>query len=242
MTRTPIEPVPVVPWSTLWSSFTRRYRADRDNAQHVAIIGPTGAGKSTLALRVAELRPYVVHLVEKPRDAKLRNALRRGQYRIVDELPDAGGYRRVVIWPPAGGVEDEPRQQAAFRAAMRTAGRVGVWHTVIHEAPYMVDPLGLHRELKYLLRMGRSNGAGVIVCAQRPVWLPRDIYSQSDHLFLFGTNDSSDLKALGGLNGMDERRVRETVAQLGADGDRHRFLYVGTRDGTLAVSRAPSGL
>lgn len=238
----PVE-IPHVPWEQFWPMFVKRYGpAQRDDAQHVTILGPTGTGKSTIAVQVADLRPYVVQLVEKPRDEKLRKALKRRRYRKVEELPDIGGYPWVYVWPKAGGVEDEPGQRVAFRRVLRSAGKVGVWHVVIHEAPYMVDPLGLAPELKYVLRMGRSNGAGLIICAQRPAWLPRDIYSAASHLFLFGTNDTNDLKAIGGLNGMNERAVRDAVAQLGANGDSHVFLYVGTRDGTVCTSRAPGGL
>lgn len=230
-------------WATFWPFFARRYgHATQDNAEHVTILGPTGTGKSTLAMEVAGLRYYVVQLMEKPRDDLLEKALKRQGYRRTTELPEPGGWRRVYVWPPARGPEDEPGQRVAFRATLRGAMRAGVWHVVVHEGGYLIDPLGLASDLKYILRLGRSNGVGLILCSQRPAWLPRDIYSQASHLFLFGTNDSVDLKALGGLNGMDERRVRDTVAALGAEGDPHRFLYVGTRDGTLVTSRAPHGL
>lgn len=230
-----------MPWEQFWPMFCARYDADfsRENAEHVCIMGPPGAGKSSLAMKVASRRQYVVQLVEKPRDKKLLTALKREGYRPRDELPDVGGQTRVYVWPKAGTVADQPGQRKAFRHVLETAGRVGVWHVVVHETPYLVDPLGLAPELKQNLRMSRSNAAGLILCAQRPAWLPRDMYSASSHLFLFGTNDSTDLKALGGLNGMNERVVRQAVAGLPRD---HRFLYVGTKDGTLAISRAPKGL
>lgn len=230
-----------MPWAEFWPMFCADYDRDfsRENAEHVCIMGPPGAGKSSLAMHIASRRPYVVQLVEKPRDKKLLLALKREGYREVREMPDVGGSQRVYVWPKAGTVADQAGQRKAFRHVLETAGRVGVWHTVVHETPYLVDPLGLAPELKQDLRLSRSNGAGLILCAQRPAWLPRDMYSASSHLFLFSTNDSVDLKALGGLNGMNERVVREAVAGLPRD---HRFLYVGTKSGNLAISRAPKGL
>lgn len=243
MTSTTTDSIVELSPAEFWPLFDRRYgRATRDQAEHVTILGPTGTGKSTLAMRIAERRPHVAQLIEKPRDELLLRALRAGGYRPVEILPDSGGARRVYLWPPAGDVTDEPGQRRVFRDVLRRAGRVGVWHVVCHEAAYLVDPLGLAPELKYSLRMGRSNGHALILCSQRPAWLPRDVYSQASHLFLFGTNDHEDLKKIGGLNGMDSRRVRDAVARLGDSGDPHRFLYCGTRDGMVAVSRSPRGL
>lgn len=223
------------PWAEFWPEFTASYRATRDNAQHVALLGPTETGKTTLAMEIAKLRPWVYVLGAKPRDKHMLTMLKAGGYRKVAELPEAGaGIRRCYLWPPNHGVASRPHQQAVFARAMAHSFRVGVWHGLIDEGHYLAETLKLSPVIKQALQMGRSNGHGLILCAQRPAWLPRDVYSASTHLFLFGTNDAADLKSISGLNGVNDRTVRDAVAMLGRD---HRFLHVNTATGALTISR-----
>jgi len=221
-----------------WSSFTADYRSGRDDAQHVTIMGPTGTGKSTLAMQIAERREYVAVLAAKPRDTHMSAMLRAGGYRNVSRLPEAGaGVRRVALWPRNDGLESQPMQRQVFGDALAHAFRVGVWHMVIDEGHYLADTLGLGDRIKTALQMGRSNGHGLILCAQRPAWLPRDVYSAADHLFLFRTNDAADLKAVSGLNGMNEKIVRAAISDL--DPSTHSFLHIDTRRRTLSISALP---
>lgn len=242
MARRALEPdavhVPEVPWTEWWPSFQRRYRATRENAQHVTILGPTGTGKSTLAMQVASLRPYVGVLCAKPRDRHMERMLKAGGYRRVDVLPESGaGVKRVFIWPPNRGERDWPKMKSAYLSAFDHAYEVGVWHLLIDEAHFMAESLGMYRRIKGAYQMGRSNGHGIILAAQRPAWLPRDIYSSADHLLVFGTNDSADLKSISGLNGVNDRTVRDIVA--GLDRESRTFLHVDTKSGNLTITRMP---
>jgi hypothetical protein len=226
-------------WADFWPKFRDSYRATRDDAQHVAILGPNGTGKTTLAMQIASVRPYVFVLAAKPRDRHMLAMLRRGGYRKVEQLPESGaGVRRCYLWPPNVGVQSRARQRQQFAAALAKAFRVGVWHGLIDEGHYLAETLKLAPEIKQALQMGRSNGHGIILAAQRPAWLPRDVYSASTHLFLFGTNDAADLKSISGLNGVNDRIVRDCVATLGRD---HRFLHVNTATGELTISRFEKG-
>lgn len=228
------------PFDQWWPRFRREYRATRDNAQHVTVLGPTGTGKSTLAMTVAQLRPYVAVLCAKPRDAHMKSMLRAGGYRKVDRLPEAGsGIRRCFIWPPNTGIESHPQLARAFADAYAHAYRVGVWHLLVDEGHFQADTLRLGDRIRGAYQMGRSNGHGIILAAQRPAWLPRDIYSSADHLMIFGTNDSADLKSISGLNGVNDRVVRDCVASL--DRESHRFLHVNTRTGSMTITALPKG-
>lgn len=236
MARAEIAPeIPEVPWAEWFQQFRGEYRATRDTAQHVTIIGPTNTGKSTLAMQIAALRPYVGVLCAKPRDAHMKSMLRADGYHKAEVLPIAGsGKRRAFVWPPNRGEQDIPRMRAAFASVFDDAFRDGVWHLLVDEAQFVARDLGLHAKIRHAYQMGRSNGHGLIVATQRPAWMPRDIYSSADHLFIFGTNDSEDLKSISGMNGVNDKTIRECVGRLGRD---KRFLHVNTVTGSLCVTR-----
>jgi hypothetical protein len=227
--------IPELPWPDFLAKFRREYTATRDNAQNITILGPIGTGKSTLAMELAKLRPYVFVLGTKPRDEHMRRMLRAGGYRKVDVLPEAGsGVRRVYIWPPNKGKASRANQRKMFGDAFQHQFETGVWHGVIDEGHYVAHELGLTEDVRVGYQQLRSNGAGFILCAQRPAWLPPDIYSSANHLFLFGTNDSNDLKRISGLNGVNDRTVRDAVQSLRRD---KRFVHVNTDTGELTISR-----
>lgn len=229
---------PEVPWAEWWPTFRATYeRAPAYEAQHVTILGPTRTGKSVLGAQIANLNPYVFALLSKPKDEPMRRLLRSQGYRRVAELPEPQLCRRAAIWPRYTGLESKATQRAVFARAMDEAFRAGIWHGFVDEGHYVCEPrhLGLAERVRIWYQQGSSNGNGLILCAQRPAWIPRDAYSAARHVFLFGTNDTQDLRAIGGLNGADERTVRAIVAGLGKTS--HKFLHVDTGTGTMVVSK-----
>lgn len=233
-TTVPAVEAPFIEWAEFWPMFRRKYeRAKPYEAQHVTVLGPTRTGKSVLAAQVAALRPYVFATMTKPKDEPMRRLLRSQGYRLALEIPEPQLARRVAIWPKFTGNASKAVQRAVFGKAFDDGFAAGIWHAFVDEGHYVCKELRLGEHVRTWSQQGASNGNGLILCAQRPAWLPKDIYS-ARHLFLFGTNASDDLASIGGLNGADERAVRRIVANLGRQ---HHFLYIDTADGTMAVSR-----
>lgn len=227
--------VPVVPWSEWYAQFARDYKVSRSSADHVTIVGPTGTGKTTLAMALARLRRYTVALGCKPKDAELSKLARLDGYRVQrhGDLPSPALAPRVLVWPAYDGDRTEDVQRQAFDSVLSQAFDAGGWHIVCEEAPHLID-IGLGRRIRRHLRMGRSMSSGLILCTQRPRGLPLEAMSNAQHLLIFGTNDVEDLKRLGGMNGVDPATVRQTVAALGRSYD---FLHVNTRTGNMQISR-----
>src|SRR5690349_6421632 len=65
-----------------WDDFYGYFGANWRQGEHVGLIGPTGSGKTTLAMWLLPLRKYVVVLGTKPRDKTLDELAARGYYKM----------------------------------------------------------------------------------------------------------------------------------------------------------------
>lgn len=209
------------------------------HSESVTLIGPPDRGKSTLAIELLKQRRNVVALITKPKDNELKRNLERNGYReFVHGIPSPLVARRVTLWPKAATLTDTVRQAALVRQYLEQVWREGDRALYLDEVHYLAEMLHLARLIKMLETQGRTNGISVVAGFQRPAWVPRDVYSSAKHLFIFGTNDEVDIKALGGIGGMSSMKIRRVVEHLGTDAaDPHDFLYAGTRTGTLLRSR-----
>ncbi len=217
-----------------WPAFLDRFSWRQD--EHVSLIGPTGTGKTTLAVQLLHRRSYVAAIGTKPKDRTL-DQLKRDGYKVVSELPIAGRPPRVIVWPKSVTLDREAKrkQAATIRRALDAAYSAGGWCIFVDELSYLSRTLKLAPELTDVWQQGRAMNVSLIGCTQRPRWVPLDAYSAVSHLFLWRTNDRQDVARLAGLNGADSRAVQAIVQQLAP----HEVLYVSTRDGTMAVTIAP---
>lgn len=233
MTVTSVERVP-------WETFVAE-RFPWRQGEHVAIIGPTGRGKTTLAQALLPLRSFVIVLGTKPRrDATLTAWSRLPGWRTIskaDDIPRAHGRPelRVLLWVKFKTEEDEDRQRFQLWKAMTDAFAAGNWTIYIDEIWYAEDVLRLAKKIRILLTQGRSEGITVVGGSQRPAFIQRIWYDQPTHLFFARDNDHDNLKRISGLNGVNSKIVRETVATL----DRFEWLYVNTVEGFMFVTRPP---
>lgn len=221
--------VPVVPWRLL------RDQLGWQQGEHVTCIGPSGSGKTTLAQQLLRLRDFVAVLGTKPSDPAL-SALESSGYKRIKRWPPPPSANRVLVWPKIKRREDIEDLRDVFADALDAIYAEGGWTVYVDELLWLKSRLSLGQPIDDLLTQGRALDVSVVTSAQRPFSVPQTALSQATYLALWSASDKRDLDRFGEIGGrVDRTLVRETVQHL----PDHAFLWVNTRDGSLAVSRVP---
>lgn len=213
--------------SVSWQNFIAQ-RFPWKQGEHVAVMAPTGAGKTTLIRAILPLRKHVIFLGTKNKDKLYDAMVRQDGYRRVESFDEIQSWmRRVILWPKHTDTipKTVARQRARFRSAFDKIAKQGGWTVVADEAKYMTEVLKLGTEITFMQEQLRSNHGTNVSGAQRPFWLPRSILSNASHVFLWKTTDADDLKRLADIGGINRRQVANELRTLG----KHEFLYIGTR-------------
>ena len=218
------------------------------NDQSVSVVGAIGSGKSTLITSILPKQPSVVFFGTKPVDPIYTRLMQDG-YRhltawpkatILEKHPNPGP--RILLWPELRNLkEDVARQKRVFGDALERIftdarepghGRV----IVVDETRYLIQSLGLGKPFLTVLLQGRALKVPVVSGAQRAAWVPREVWSEVTHVFIFGTRDRRDLMSLRELGGkVDPEVVTEAVLSL----KEHEVLYLNRVSGRAAITRAP---
>ncbi len=221
-----------------WSDFLAGLEWRQD--EHVSIIGPTGQGKTTLALELLARRSFVVIMATKPEDPTLRRLIKSGEFDLIREWPPPRPVElqpRVILWPKWKNDSDTEKQRVAIAHGIDGVIEERNWCVYIDELYWVADLLRLPRRLRTLWTQGRALGVSVVGCTQRPAWVPKEMFSQATHLFFFRSNDPDDLKKMSGLGTADPNVVRQRIKRLGE----HEVLYINTRTDEMLVTKVERG-
>jgi hypothetical protein len=237
--------LPLPPWQD-WPTFYRWFGELWDAGEHIALVGMTGSGKTTLARQLLTLRDFVVVFGTKARDESLYEPLVKEGFVVKRKWTPwewEDSKERYVIFAPGLDLSDDPspretieaqgKQAEAFRAALVQIFKAGGWCCYFDEVRYLSDDLGLARELNLLWLQGRSLGVTMMAATQRPRAVPLNCFEQAIWTFLWRVSDRDDRRRASEYTGMLSPVVFETAGRL----PRNEFVCVNSVDDLIVRSK-----
>jgi len=218
-----------------WAEFRSRF--DWKQSEHVALIGPNGSGKTNCLISILPERDYIVMLATKPRDRTLDELIDHNEFDLYYDWHDIPCDRspRRIIWPDATDLDADRVQQEVFTRTLRAVYNEGNWCLVIDEGYFVATDLKLGPRMRKFWTQARSLDVSFVVGTQRPSWVPKEMYSESTHIFLWSMVEKDDVSRVSALGRANVDLVRAIIPTL----EPHQFLYVNTRTGALYRSYAP---
>jgi len=218
-----------------WADFRQRF--DWKQSEHVALIGPNGSGKTNCLISILPERDYIVMLATKPRDRTLDELVDHNEFDLYYDWHDIPAERspRRIIWPDATDLDADRVQQEVFTRTLRAVYNEGNWCLVIDEGYFVATDLKLGPRMRKFWTQARSLDVSFVVGTQRPSWVPKEMYSESTHIFLWSMVEKDDVSRVSALGRANVELVRAIIPTLPP----HQFLYVNTRTGALCRSYAP---
>lgn len=210
------------------------FRQHWKQGEHVAIVGPTGTGKTTVALHVLDVREYVCVLAVKRKDDTLDLFKKQG-YQVIQKWPPQYNTRRVIYWKkPSSLTDDLHKQAAAVHEALNKMYLAGGWCIYFDEAGYIAGNLKLSRDIGTLLNQGRSANLSIVATMTRPssviAQVPKEALNQPRHKLMFKFVDEREIKACAAIAGIDWKHMLDLMQALG----KHDFVSIN-EDGVLLV-------
>lgn len=189
---------------------------------HVALVGPTGEGKTTFAVGILRLRKWVLALDPKGEDRTLSAS---GYTRITSIPPPRKIQQQVAEGKPAhlivGGTARTAKEDAALERLMREAldyaRHSGGWTLYADEFQLLADQrmFGLGKRVERMLIAARNDGTSVVTSFQAMAWVPRAATRQATaFVALFATRDRDMIQATARSMGRDWQQVAAIVDKL----------------------------
>jgi len=163
-----------------------------DDTQRLSIVGRTGSGKTVAAVwhlshAAFDVMPWVVYDFKRDSLLSQIGELDGAEHIDTDFIPRRPGI--YFVHPHPDDVELVQAQMWGIWAQENT----GVY---VDEGYMVCGPSNSNSAFRSLLTQGRSKRIPMIILSQRPVWLDRFVFSESDFYQLFALNHSGDRKKM----------------------------------------------
>ena len=192
---------------------------------HWALVGPTGEGKTTVAVGILKLRKYVLALDPKGEDETLAAS---GYQRITGlppqkKLPkdvqkdiDEGRPAHLIVGAAARTDEEDIKLQELMRNAITYARHSGGWTLYVDEFELLSSQrmFKLGPNIERMLITARRDKTSVITSFQAAAWVSKHATRQATFTCLFPTRDRNMIKAIAEAMGRDWKMLAQIVDEL----------------------------
>jgi hypothetical protein len=243
-----------------WDAFLSHMSAHWHPGQHIAMIGPTGEGKSTFAGGLLSLRKYVLALDPKGEDETLSATGFERVFKVPTEItfservmrtPHArqwdaihqriaeGGDARLIVGASTRTSAEDARNQALMREAITYCRQATGWTLYVDEYELLSSQrmYNLGPPIERMLNTARTLGTSVVTSYQAPAWVSHHSSRQARFMVTWATGDRDMIKKMANSMGRDWRQVAAAIDEL----PRFHALVIprGRNGGPLIVTSAP---
>jgi ABC-type dipeptide/oligopeptide/nickel transport system ATPase component len=168
--------------------------------EHIALIGPTGSGKTNLASDIVNLRAYAAVFALKPHDETLHAF---HGFKTIRKWPPEYGQNKVILWVKPQSLRDVFAQRDRIMRAMEQIYKAGNWCVYLDELSYMSEVLKMRMPVVVFLNQGRSSGISAVAATTRPRRVPVEMFNQISFVVAFRFNDREELRRIAQIAGID---------------------------------------
>jgi hypothetical protein len=211
-------PVPQIEAKS-WDAFLESFRGEWKPGQHIAIIAPTGQGKTTVLVTLLDLRNFVLGFDPKGGD----DTLAKSRFPRLPTWPPApkfydkmarGEPVKFLVGPKTMKRRDRPALIDVQAKALEGAWDDGGWTVAIDELQIAADKMGQANAIDELLIAARTKKVSVVSLFQRPADVPRAAYQMASWIFLGLTLDVDTINRLAEIVGRPKHEIRGAVNGL----------------------------